>query len=74
MPHTTFTDKNVGAIPVLDKTTWYTDPAVKGLLLCVTKGGTKTWWVNKWDPTTEKTRAVKLGQYPREQAHSRHDE
>lgn len=69
MPHTTFTDKSVGAIPTPCKTTWYTDPSVRGLRLCVTKRGTKTWWVNKWDPTTEKTRAVKLGQWASKVTH-----
>ena len=65
MPHIKFTDTNVGAIPTPDKTVWYTDPKQKGLRLCVTKTGVKTWYVNKWDPTANKVRSVKL-------AHVRH--
>lgn len=57
-----FTDNNVARLKV-DATTWFTDPACKGLRLCVTAGGTKTWFLNKWDPTAQKTRAVKLGQW-----------
>lgn len=57
-----FTDTNVARLKV-DATTWFTDPSVKGLRLCVTAGGTKTWYVNKWDPHAEKVRAVKLGQW-----------
>ena len=46
-----------------DKTVWYTDDAHKGLRLCVTKTGVKTLYVNKWDPTANKVRSVKLGQW-----------
>ncbi|MFQ1702714.1 hypothetical protein ACJ5NV_19190 [Loktanella agnita] len=63
MPHIKFTDTNIGAIPTPDKTVWYTDPKQKGLRLCVTKTGVKTWYVNKWDPTANKVRSVKLGQW-----------
>lgn len=57
-----FTDTNVRGLTA-DKTTWFTDPAAKGLRLCVTKSGVKTWYVNKWDPTSGKTRSVKLAQW-----------
>jgi len=60
MPQIKFKDSTLKTLSA-DKTTWFTDPNVKGLRLCVTKGGVKTWWVNKWDPSTQKTRAVKLG-------------
>ncbi|MFL4471560.1 tyrosine-type recombinase/integrase [Tateyamaria armeniaca] len=63
MPKIKFTDASVGAIPTPVKTTWFTDTAHKGLRLCVTKTGVKTWYVNKWDPTANKVRAVKLGQW-----------
>lgn len=62
MPSIRFTDTNLKTLSA-DKTTWFTDPSVKGLRLCVTAGGTKTWYVNKWDPHAEKVRAVKLGQW-----------
>lgn len=62
MPAIKFTDTMVKGLTA-DKTTWFTDPDVKGLRLCVTAGGTKTWWVNRWDPIAQKTRAVKLGQW-----------
>ncbi|GIT86176.1 integrase family protein [Roseobacter sp. OBYS 0001] len=62
MPQITFNDRAVAKITT-DKTTWFTDSTVRGLRLCVTKTGTKTWWVNKWDPTKQKTRAIKLGQW-----------
>ncbi len=68
MPHIKFTDSNLKPLSA-DKTTWFTDPTVKGLRLCVTKGGVKTWWVNKWDPTTQKTRSVKLGQWASKVTH-----
>lgn len=62
MPQTKFTDTNLKRLSA-DKTTWFSDPTVKGLQLCVTAGGTKTWYVNKWDPTAQKVRRVKLGQW-----------
>ncbi len=42
---------------------------MKGLRLCVTKGGVKTWWVNKWGSETQKTRAVKFGQWANQGTH-----
>ena len=69
MPHIKFTDTNVGAIPTPDKTVWYTDPEQKGLRLCVTKTGVKTWYVNKWDPTANKVRSVKLAQWASKVTH-----
>ena len=35
----------------------------------MTKGGVKTWWVNKWDPVAQKVRAVKLGQWANQGTH-----
>lgn len=69
MPHIRFTDTTVGAIPTPDKTVWYTDPEQKGLRLCVTKNGVKTWYVNKWDPTANKVRSVKLAQWASKVTH-----
>lgn len=70
MPHIKFTDSTLKTLTV-DKTTWFTDPSCKGLRLCVTGGGTKTWYVNKWDPTSQKTRSVKLTQWANKGAHCR---
>lgn len=68
MPSIKFTDTNLRTLSA-DKTTWFTDPACKGLRLCVTSGGTKTWWVNKWDPVSQKVRAVKIGQWAQTGTH-----
>ncbi len=65
-----FTDTNVGNLSA-DKTTWFTDLAVKGLRLCVTKNSVKTWYANKWDPTAQKTRSVKLAQWASKGTHCR---
>ncbi|MEP4194611.1 MAG: tyrosine-type recombinase/integrase [Aliishimia sp.] len=70
MPHIKFTDSTLKVL-VVDKTTWFTDPSCKGLRLCVTQGGTKTWYVNKWDPTSQKTRSVKLAQWANKGPHCR---
>ena len=50
MPQIEFTDTKLKHLST-DKTTWFSDPTVKCLQLCVTAAGTKTWYVNKWDPT-----------------------
>lgn len=68
MPQIKFTDRNLKFLSA-DKTTWFTDPDVKGLRLCVTAGGVKTWYVNKWDPTAQKTRSVKLAQWANQGTH-----
>lgn len=60
MPQIKFTDTNLKTLSA-DSTTWFSDPTCKGLQLCVTAGGVKTWYVNKWDSTAQKTRRVKLG-------------
>ena len=70
MPHIKFTDSTLKKLSAT-KTTWFTDPTVKGLRLCVTKGGVKTWYVNKWDPTSQKTRSVKLAQWANKATHCR---
>jgi hypothetical protein len=62
MPQIRFTDTNLKTLSA-DATTWFSDPSVKGLRLCVTAGGTKTWYANRWDPTVQKVRQVKLGQW-----------
>lgn len=62
MPQIRYTDTAVAKLKV-DAMTWYSDPGAKGLQLSVTPGGTKTWYVVKWDPATQKTRRVKLGQW-----------
>ncbi len=43
MPQIKFKDSTLKTLSA-DKTTWFTDPDVKGLRLGVTKGGAKTWW------------------------------
>ena len=48
MPQIKFTDTNLKTLSA-DSTTWFSDPTCKGLQLCVTAGGVKTWYVNKWD-------------------------
>ena len=58
------------AIYQILETSWYSDPDVKGLQLCVTKTGTKTWYVNRWDAQAAKTRRVKLGQWARVGKHT----
>lgn len=70
MPQIKFTDTNVKTLSA-DKTTWFTDLTCKGLRLCVTKGGVKTWYVNKWDPKSQKTRSIKLAQWANKGAHCR---
>ncbi len=70
MPQIRFTDTSVAKLEA-DKTTWFTDPTVKGLQLCVTPGGTKTWYLNKWDASSQKVRRVKLGQWASKGTHTR---
>lgn len=68
MPQIKFTDTNLKTLSA-DATTWFSDPTCKGLQLCVTAGGVKTWYVNKWDSTAQKTRRVKLGQWATQGKH-----
>ncbi len=65
MPKIKFTDTAVEkqCIAHDGKTTWYSDTETRGLQLCATAGGAKTWYLNKWDPTAKKVRRVKLGQF-----------
>jgi len=70
MPHIKFTDSTLKSL-FATKTTWFTDPSCKGLRVCVTKSGVKTWYANKWDPTSQKTRSVKLAQWASKGAHCR---
>lgn len=63
MPNISFTDTNLRTLSSDQPVTWFSDPKVKGLRLCVTSGGTKTWYANRWDPTVQKVRQVKLGQW-----------
>lgn len=63
MPQIKFTDTNLKTLSSTAPVTWFSDPTVKGLQLCVTSGGTKTWYCNRWDPAAGKTRRVKLGQW-----------
>ena len=53
------------------KTTWYSDTKTKGLQLCVTPGGSRTWYLNKWDPNAQKVRRVKLGQFATKGNHTK---
>jgi integrase len=68
MPSIRFTDANLKTLSA-DATTWFSDPSVKGLRLCVTAGGTKTWYANRWDPTAQKVRQVKLGRWAAQGKH-----
>jgi integrase len=68
MPQIKFTDTNLKTLSA-DATTWFSDPTAKGLQLCVTAGGVKTWYVNKWDSTAQKTRRIKLGQWSNQGKH-----
>ena len=70
MPKIKFTDTNLKRLSA-DKTTWFSDPGARGLQLCVTAGGTKTWYFNKWDVSAQKTRRVKLGQWYAKGTHCR---
>lgn len=69
MPQIKFTDTTVAKLKT-DTTTWYSDATAKGLRLCVTAGGVKTWYCNKWDPKTQKVRQVKLAQWASKGTHS----
>lgn len=69
MPQIKFTDTNLKTLSA-DSTTWFSDPTCKGLQLCVTAGGVKTWYVNKWDSRAQKTRRVKLGQWSAQGKHT----
>ena len=69
MPQIKFTDTNLKTLSA-DSMTWFSDPTCKGLQLCVTAGGVKTWYVNKWDSAAQKTRRVKLGQWSAQGKHT----
>lgn len=69
MPQIKFTDTTIAKLKA-DTTTWYSDPTTKGLRLCVTAGGVKTWYLNKWDPATQKVRQVKLAQWASKGTHT----
>ena len=68
MPQIKFTDSTLKSLSTT-KTTWFSDPSCKGLRLCVTKSGVKTWYVTKWDSGAQKTRSVKLAQWASKGAH-----
>ena len=70
MPQMKFTDTAVAKLAT-DKTTWFSDPTCKGLQLCVTGGGSKTWYANRWDAQAQKTRRIKLGAFARKVQHCR---
>ncbi len=70
MPKIKFTDTSIAKLEV-GTTTWYSDPAAKGLQLCVTANGVKTFYVVKWDAKASKTRRVKIAQWARTGTHTR---
>lgn len=70
MPQIKFTDTTIAKLTA-EKTIWYTDPSVKGLQLCVTAKGAKTWYVNRWDTQAQKTRRIKLGPFASKGTHTR---
>lgn len=61
----TFTDSAILRIKAQETTEWYSDKSYRGLRLSVTSGGTKTWYASKWDGTAQKSRQVKIGQFPK---------
>lgn len=69
MPQIRFTDTAITKLKA-DTTTWFSDPTAKGLRLCVTACGVKTWYLNKWDPKTQKVRQVKLAQWTSKGTHT----
>lgn len=69
MPQIKFTDTAIRTLAV-EKTTWFSDKSCKGLRLCVTPTGTKTWYVTRWDSNAQKTRSVKLAQWAAKGAHT----
>ncbi len=60
----TFTDSAIQRIKPLSAMEWYSDKTYRGLRLSVTSGGTKTWYASKWDGAAQKSRQVKIGQFP----------
>lgn len=73
MPKIKLTDTVVtrDCVAIGGKTTWYNDTETRGLQLCVTPAGARTWYVNKWDPKAEKTRRIKLGPFASKGTHTR---
>jgi hypothetical protein len=73
MPKIKFTDTVVArdCVCIDGKTTWYSDTETRGLQLCVTARGAKTWYLNRWDPKAEKTRRVKIGPFASKGTHTR---
>lgn len=69
MPQMKFTDTAIAKLTA-DKTTWFSDPSAKGLQLCVTPNGVKTFYVNKWDKAAQKTRRVMLAQWASKGTHA----
>lgn len=59
-----FTDSAIDRLKPSPKTAWYSDKTYKGLRLCVTKQGSKTWYAERWDSAAQKSRQVKIGQFP----------
>jgi hypothetical protein len=69
MPQIKFTDTTIAKLKVA-ATTWFSDPANKGLRLCVTPGGVRTWYATKWDSAAQKTRQVKLARWAAKGTHT----
>ena len=59
-----FTDTTIERLKPSPKTAWYSDKTYKGLRLCVTKQGSKTWYAERWDSAAQKSRQSKIGQFP----------
>ncbi|MDB2407369.1 integrase arm-type DNA-binding domain-containing protein [Jannaschia sp.] len=60
----TFMDSAIQRIKHRDKAEWYSDKTYRGLRLCVTSGS-KTWYASKWDGAAQKSRQIKIGQFPK---------
>lgn len=66
----TFTDSAISRIKPGAKAEYFSDKTYRGLRLHVSPGGAKTWYASKWDGTAQKSRQVKIGQFP----HMKRDE
>ncbi len=60
----TFTDSAIQCLKHTDKADWCADKTYRGLGLCIT-AGSKTLYASKWDGAAQKSRQIKIGQFPK---------
>ena len=60
----TFTDSAIARIKAKANAEYYSDKTYRGLRLLVSSGGSKVWYASKWDGAAQKSRQVKIGQFP----------